>query len=292
MKIFKTYAPKLTSAFRPSHRPNHNGLDLVGTTNGKNMLLDWYISPVNGTVIRANDGFNNGASQNGGWGNVVMIKPDGTDYRIICAHLKKGTVKVKTGDRVIIGQLLGYMGNTGNSNGAHYHFQIDKGSNASAIDPYDYIFKGKELVAPEPPKPPKPVSYKYNVGDKVIVNGQLHGNSSGDKAGKSVKDLITNITRRADGTKFPYNITGDLGWLSEDSINIYVEPKPEPKPAFAIGDWVVPVRLVNYNGVKVKQYDSKYKITELKSDRAVLKANRGGVFVTWTAMNIKDIKKI
>ena len=37
------------------------------------------------------------------------------------------------------------MGATGQATGVHLHFQIDKGSSASAINPYDYVFNGKEF---------------------------------------------------------------------------------------------------------------------------------------------------
>lgn len=66
-------------------------------------------------------------------------------------------------------------------------------------------------------------------------------------------------------------------------------PSPAPKPAegFKVGDVVVPIRLVDYNGTPLVQYDNTYTISELNGDRAVLMA-RGAV---WAAMNTKDIRK-
>lgn len=61
-------------------------------------------------------------------------------------HLKSGSVCVSVGQSVSKGQKLGIMGATGVATGVHLHFQIDKGSSSTAIDPYDYIFNGKELV--------------------------------------------------------------------------------------------------------------------------------------------------
>ena len=63
-------------------------------------------------------------------------------------------------------------------------------------------------------------------------------------------------------------------------------PAPQPE-GFKVGDVVVPIRLVDYNGTPLVQYDDTYTISELNGDRAVLTA-RGAV---WAAMNTKDIRK-
>lgn len=72
-------------------------------------------------------------------------------------------------------------------------------------------------------------------------------------------------------------------------------PAPTPAPAkpanFKVGDTVVPTRLVDYDGRKLRQYDKTYTITELIGNRAVLCAKRNGKDVVWAAMNTSDIKK-
>lgn len=40
------------------------------------------------------------------------------------AHIKTGTVKVKPGDRLTTGQVIGLVGNTGNSTAPHLHFHV------------------------------------------------------------------------------------------------------------------------------------------------------------------------
>ena len=161
----------------------------------------------------------------------------------------------------------------------------------------DYKLRGFIInpnYPPQPtPEPPKPTqTYKYKIGDKVIINGRLYGNADGGKPGKTVKNKTTNITRIAEGKPYPYNTTGDLGWMSEDSIQPYTEPTPTPSTDFKVGDKVVPITLVNYTGTHLIQYDPYYYITELKGDRAVLSALRNGKYYVWAAMNTNNIKKI
>jgi murein DD-endopeptidase MepM/ murein hydrolase activator NlpD len=46
------------------------------------------------------------------------------DVFVFYAHIQPGTVAVKVGDRVTTGQLLGKLGNTGNSTFPHLHFAV------------------------------------------------------------------------------------------------------------------------------------------------------------------------
>ena len=149
------------------------------------------------------------------------------------------------------------------------------------------------IVNPNYPYNPKPTpTYKFKIGDKVIINGRLYGDSYGGKPGKTVKDKHTTITRTNPGAPYPYNTTGDLGWMSEDSIRLDT-PSPEPTPdTFKVGDKVVPITLVDYNGTRLIQYDPYYYITEISGNRAVLSANRNGKYYIWSALNTNNIKKI
>lgn len=65
---------------------------------------------------------------------------------------------------------------------------------------------------------------KFKIGDKVIINGYLYKSSNATTPSGSVKNKVTNITRTANGSKHPYNTTGDLGWMDESSIKLYENP--------------------------------------------------------------------
>ena len=141
-------------------------------------------------------------------------------------------------------------------------------------------------VEPTPaPTPVTPTSYKFKVGDKVVISGSLYVSSNASKPNGSVSNKITTITRRADGAAHPYNTTGDLGWMNESDIRIYTEESSKEVP-FRVGDKVVPTKLVDYKGTPLRQYDPYYTISQINGDRAVLMA-RGQV---WAAMNTANIK--
>jgi hypothetical protein len=62
-------------------------------------------------------------------GNHVILDIGAGNY-VMYAHLRTGSIKVKAGDKVTTGQVVGAVGNTGNTDGPHLHFQL-----MSAPDP-------------------------------------------------------------------------------------------------------------------------------------------------------------
>lgn len=115
----------------------------------------------------------------------------------------------------------------------------------------NYPFRGFIRILPTPPAPqptpkptPKPTpgpSDKFNIGDRVVVNGPLYTNSNASSSAGSVSNKTTNITRKNPGSAHPYNTTGDLGWMDESSIRKAEEPKPQPTPqptGLQVGDRV------------------------------------------------------
>ena len=90
----------------------HGGIDLAGG-NGKLHGAPVYATRA-GTVIAA-------VTSNSGYGIYVLID-HGDGYSSLYAHMSARYVEI--GNYVTQGQMIGRVGNTGNSRGAHLHFEI------------------------------------------------------------------------------------------------------------------------------------------------------------------------
>ncbi len=120
---FPTNSHNVSSSYGYRSRGDfHTGIDLCGN-KGDNIYA--YKS---GTVIKTQ-------YSNRSYGNMILLKhSDGTQTRY--AHLS--SIVVSNGQYVNCGQIIGYMGSTGNSTGNHLHFEIIV--NGNTINPYNYIF--------------------------------------------------------------------------------------------------------------------------------------------------------
>ncbi len=102
--------------------PGHLGLDITAP-EGSNVY-----AAGSGIVTQAQPGYNYG------YGNVVQID-HGNGYVTVYAHLSQ--INVGVCQSVGQGTVIGYSGNTGNSFGAHLHFEIRIGG--TNINPYDIV---------------------------------------------------------------------------------------------------------------------------------------------------------
>jgi murein DD-endopeptidase MepM/ murein hydrolase activator NlpD len=98
----------------------HPGIDIAGADRTP------IIAPAKGTVIFV--------GREGSLGLTVRIKHDSV-YESTYGHLKKAAVK--KGERVDLGDVLGYMGNSGRSTGTHLHYAIEK--NGKNVNPFPYM---------------------------------------------------------------------------------------------------------------------------------------------------------
>ncbi len=78
-------------------------------------------------------------------GNHVIIDIGGGRYAFY-AHLKPGSLGVRQGDRVRRGQVIGLVGNSGNSTEPHLHFHISDGNSPLGSEGLPYGYDSFELV--------------------------------------------------------------------------------------------------------------------------------------------------
>ncbi len=72
-------------------------------------------------------------------GNMLVVDIGGGAYAFY-AHLQKGSLRVERGDRVIAGQVIALLGNTGNSTAPHLHFQLMDGPSPLDADSLPFTF--------------------------------------------------------------------------------------------------------------------------------------------------------
>jgi murein DD-endopeptidase MepM/ murein hydrolase activator NlpD len=116
----------MSSGYGPRWGRMHEGIDF---TPGEGAPIQ---AIADGTVRIATE-------QGGGYGVTVYIDHviDGQVITSHYSHMQYGSLKVKAGDTVKVGDIVGNTGNTGHSFGAHLHFEIIV--NGKTIDPLPWL---------------------------------------------------------------------------------------------------------------------------------------------------------
>ncbi len=78
-------------------------------------------------------------------GNHVILDIGGGHFAFY-AHLQPGSLRVKLGDKVRRGQVVGLVGNSGNSTEPHLHFHIENGSSPLGAEGLPYALASFEVV--------------------------------------------------------------------------------------------------------------------------------------------------
>jgi len=106
-----------------------------------------FAAPMGTPIMASGSGVITRARWCGGGGNCVKIKHNST-YETIYAHMKNFARGIKEGSRVKQGQVIGYVGSTGNSTGPHLHYEVvvnGKKINSQKLKlPSGKTLKGKE----------------------------------------------------------------------------------------------------------------------------------------------------
>lgn len=210
----------------------HKGIDLID----KNEKNDHIIAFEDGVVIETRDSVE-GYDATKSAGNYVYIKHD-NNYTTRYLHMKLGSVRVKKGDKVKKGSIIGYTGATGYVTGTHVHFEIR--NNNIAEDPLPYlegtnkIIKTKIYLGTKVTKDTTKdqIMIKENVTDLRVresPNGKILGYIN-----PGIYNIISKDTK--DGYDWyqidtDYYVAYDPKWatiyLKENSLNIDLEKQIE-----------------------------------------------------------------
>lgn len=108
-------------------------IDPIYKTSRMHTGMDFTAS-VGTEVFATGDGVISATERNGwGYGNCIVIN-HGYGFKTRYAHLS--AFKVKVGDKVKRGDLIGLVGSTGKSTGPHLHYEVEKGG--QKVNPIHY----------------------------------------------------------------------------------------------------------------------------------------------------------
>lgn len=131
-RVFESGYCEITQWYKPGV---HNGMDLVN----QNYTFGWLVAHSDGVVVQVEKNCNYNTYPQGPniYGNFVKIKHE-DGYYTLYGHIAYDTIPVNVGDKVKRGQRIGYMGNTGYSNGGHVHWEVRNQSDVR-INPDPYL---------------------------------------------------------------------------------------------------------------------------------------------------------
>jgi hypothetical protein len=128
----------------------HRGSDF-SLAGGNDAIANGYnvVAAADGVVVSSEDGHYDmcrtcnaavddrcGTGYGWGYGNHVVINHG--NYRVVYAHMRSGSVRVGMNDMVRCGDVIGQIGSSGCTTGAHLHFETRPlgGASTTAFDPF------------------------------------------------------------------------------------------------------------------------------------------------------------
>ena len=250
-------AHTITAGWYYSNGSLHRAIDLraaVGTPvyAAEDGTVDW---------VQAWDGHSTSGDQS--YGNLVRIRHadyNGGKLQTLYAHLKES--KVKYGQTVKEGELIGYSGNTGNSTGPHLHFEVRlNGTRCNPLNWLDDDFS----VARSTVRLGSYISVK-RPATALVAGAELHlqrvplyvsstavsaaGTASGTYYVWSAEpaDGRVRITNQADRVGQAGQVTG---WISVTDAGVQTQPADKPGTTLTIG----PVSSGDRNSIRSKCQD-------------------------------------
>lgn len=229
---------------------NHYGVDITGIKGET-----YEISSVSDGVVVATSadrffysGINfkdrnqrKSSKDGGGYGNYVVIQETLTGKCFLYAHLKAGSISLKRGDSVVVGQKIGIMGSSGDSGHMHLHFEVRRNLNSTTIS-----FGGSLVVT---------TGYNVETEDPTVYIGSAP--IVEETPDEPVEITPEPVVEPAKMTNILYN-----NYKNYKVVDIYfdkeVEVQEKPEIAVIVGD---EVQNADYIGISSDNKKITYKIS-------------------------------
>lgn len=148
---------------------NHKAIDIVANDRSESNIIALEGGTVE-TVVNNVKGPNHKSKGLATYGNFVKIKQN-NGKTALYAHMKYGSVRVKKGEYIEKGTVIGTIGETGNAYGKHLHLEIQNENN---------VKENPTITLNEPAKiPQEPVNVQKNETEENITtsNNSVKGES-------------------------------------------------------------------------------------------------------------------
>ena len=225
----------------------HHGMDFINDAGHACNA----IAVADGEIVAVQDGVDGFDDKVYTAGNFVRIKHESGVYSRYL-HLVKSSIKVKVGQKVKAGTVLGMEGNTGYSYGTHLHFDVHDGT--QYVDPLPYLLGEKSFY-----KTKKPTNTTITVGSKVKVKAGATF-SDGTKPFSEVYNTVYDVQLLSRNGKEARIGIGDrwTGWIYISDL-YPVTPQTEEKVVKIGGKVTVNAGAVFSDGTE--PYPFVYKTT-------------------------------
>ncbi len=202
--------------YNTSTKAGHGGIDIVGDD------IQTVCAVASGTVSMVSvwDGRTKTGTQS--YGNLVVIT-DSTGKRHYYAHL--ASISVSKGQSVSVGDTVGIMGNTGNSFGAHTHYEVRTDSTvATRINPAEFCgvenSKGTYTTSETQEQTTTGRVYAHAIGEHIIFSTCYKSSTAPVSEHINASAMSRNhgtITKIVDAQN-PYLLDNGLCWVNDGDI--------------------------------------------------------------------------